>query len=263
MIDHYTTLGVARDASPEDIKRAYRRLASQHHPDKGGDTKKFQEVQTAYDTLSDPAKRAAYDNPARPFEFPDFGGGNPSGVNIHDLFGMFGQGFGTFQHHPRRTHVRMNLVISLRDVAEGGRRTVSVSSSQGQSTIEITIPPGINDNDNVHYDGLAPGGQDLVVCFRIRTDPTWSRNALDLTRTLNISVWDLILGKDVNVQNILGHQLTISIPPRSQPGTLLRVRGQGLRDQRGSVGDMFLRLQATIPQQISAEIIEAIQKNRE
>lgn len=259
-MDYYTTLGVPRDATAEEIKKAYRKLASQHHPDKGGDTKKFQEIQTAYDTLSDPNKRAAYDNPSRPFDFQGFGGG--PGVNIHDIFGMFGQGFGGFQHHPRRSHVRMNLVINLRDVAEGGTRTVSVASTQGQTTIEITIPPGINDNDNVHYEGLAPGGQDLVVCFRIRPDSVWQRDALNLTKSLNISVWNLILGTDVNIENILGHTLTVTIPPRSQPGTVMRIRGQGLRDQRGTVGDMYVKLQATIPQHIDPELLESIQKHR-
>lgn len=259
MNDHYKTLGVSRDASQDEIKRAFRRLASQHHPDKGGDTRKFQEVQAAYDILGDADKRAEYDNPRPQFGFHNFGG---PGVNINDLFGMFGQGFGGFGNHPRRSHVRMNLSVTLRDVAEGGHRTVAVSSSQGQSTIEIAIPLGINDGDNVHYEKLAPGGQDLVICYRVRPDSVWHRDGLNLTRSHWVPVWDLILGADITVETILGHQVTISIPPRTQPGTLMRVRSQGLRDQRGNQGDMMIRVVAAIPQNIAPELLDAIQKHR-
>ena len=150
MPDHYATLGVARTATVDEIKKAFRKLASQHHPDKGGDTKKFQEIQAAYDTLGDSAKRQQYDNPA-----PQFAG-MPGGAqfNMGDIFSqMFGGGMGHgFQgQHPRRNHMRMSLWITLKDVATGGHRQVAVGSTQGQSTIEIDIPLGINDGDMVQY----------------------------------------------------------------------------------------------------------------
>ena len=100
MKNYYQILGVEKSATADDIKRAFRRLASQHHPDKGGDTVKFQEVQEAYGVLGDDAKRAEYDNP-RP-QFSGFPGGG-GGFNMHDMFGqMFGQQFG--QPPQRRNH---------------------------------------------------------------------------------------------------------------------------------------------------------------
>jgi curved DNA-binding protein len=257
MTDHYAALGVQRTATAAEIKQAFRKLASQHHPDKGGDTAKFQSIQAAYAVLGDEQKRAEYDNPQP--QFGGFGGGHPQ---FNDIFAqMFGGG--GFGQQPRRNHVRMTLYISLLDVAQGGRKPVSIGTAQGQSTIEIDLPLGLNDGDNVQYQGLAPGGQDLVVTFRMRPDTTWERDGLNLTREHTVSVWDLILGADVTVQNILGHTLTIRVPDRCQPGTVLRCRGQGIRDRRGVQGDMFVKLRATIPDNLSPELIEAIEKYRQ
>ena len=218
MTDHYAALGVPRTATAAEIKQAFRKLASQHHPDKGGDTAKFQSIQAAYAVLGDEQKRAEYDNPMP--QFGSFGVGHPQ---FNDIFAqMFGGG--GFGQQPRRNHVRMTLYISLLDVAQGGRKPVSIGTAQGQSTIEIDLPLGLNDGDNVQYQGLAPGGQDLVVTFRMRPDATWERDGLNLTREHTVSVWDLILGADVTVQNILGHTLTIRVPNRCQPGTVLRCR---------------------------------------
>lgn len=263
MSDHYATLGVPKTATAAEIKQAFRRLASQHHPDKGGDTARFQAIQAAYATLGDEQKRAEYDNPQ-----PQFGGfgGFSGGPQFNDIFNqMFGGGgFGGFgQQHPRRNHVRMTLYISLQDVAQGGRKAVAVGTSQGQSTVELDVPLGLNDGDNIQYQGLAPGGQDLVVTFRIRPDSTWERDGLNLTREHSVSVWDLILGADAEVQNVLGHTLTIRVPARCQPGTVLRCRSQGLKDRRGVQGDMFVKLRATIPDNLSPELLEAIEKHRQ
>lgn len=256
MTDHYATLGVSRTATAEEIKHAFRKLASQHHPDKGGDTKKFQEIQAAYDVLGDANKRAAYDRP------PQFGSDH-GGININDIFGMFNQGFGGFGQHPRRNHLRMSLWISLQDAAEGGTRSVAVGTAQGTNTVAIEIPQGINDGDNVQYTGIAPGGQDLVVQFRVQADRKWRRDALNLFTDHPVEVWDMILGGDIVVTNIYREQLTVRVPARCQPGTQLRLRGQGMRNRDGQVGDMLVRLQAVIPQNISTEMIEAIQKHRQ
>jgi len=261
MTDHYTALGVPKTASADEIKRAFRKLASQHHPDKGGDTAKFQAIQAAYAVLGDEQKRAEYNNPQPQFSgFPGFGGGNPQ---FNDIFAQMFGGGGAFAGQQRRNHVRMTLYLSLLDIAQGGRKPVSIGTAQGQSTIEIDIPMGLNDGDNVHYQGLAPGGQDLVVTFRMRPDPTWERDGLNLTREHAVSVWDLILGADVSVQNVLGHTLTIRVPDRCQPGTVLRCRGQGIQDRRGTQGDMFVKLRATIPDNLSPELLEAIEKYRQ
>ena len=257
MTDHYAALGVPRTATAAEIKQAFRKLASQHHPDKGGDTAKFQAIQAAYAVLGDEQKRSEYNNPQP--QFGGFGAGHPQ---FNDIFAqMFGGQFG--QQHPRRNHVRMTLYISLLDVAQGGKKAVAVGTSQGQSTVEIEVPLGLNDGDNIQYGGLAPGGQDLVITFRIRPDPAWHRDGLNLTVEHSVSVWDLILGADITVKNILGHSLTVRVPPRCQPSAVLRLRGQGLKDRRGAQGDQFVKLNAQIPATLAPELIEAIEKYRE
>jgi DnaJ-class molecular chaperone len=260
MTDYYAALGVPRTATADEIKRAFRKLASQHHPDKGGDTQKFQAIQEAYATLGDEQKRAEYDNPR-----PQFSGfhGTPGGVNINDIFGqMFGQQFAQQHQHPRRSHVRMTLWITLLDVATGGRRTVSLGTQSGVSAVEIEIPPGINDGDNVQYEGLGPGGADLVVNYRISPDRTWQRDALNLTMEVRLDIWSLILGGELTIDTLTGKTLTVSVPERTQPGTSLRLRGQGLRDRAGQTGDIFVRVQAQIPTNIAPEIIDAIRNHQ-
>ena len=259
MTDYYAALGVPKTATADEIKRAFRRLASQHHPDKGGDTQKFQAIQEAYATLGDEQKRAEYNNPR-----PQFSGfhGHPGGVNINDIFGqMFGQQFA--QQHPRRNHVRITLWISLLDVATGGRRTVSLGTQSGVSAVEIEIPLGINDGDNVQYEGIGPGRSDLVVQFRVSPDRTWLRDGLNLTQEVKIDIWSLILGGDLTVDTLNGKTLSTRVPERTQPGTMLRLKGQGLRDRSGNVGDIFIRVQTFLPDQIAPEILDAIQKHQE
>jgi DnaJ-class molecular chaperone len=261
MTDHYQTLGVARTATQDEIKRAFRKLASQHHPDKGGDTAKFQSIQAAYDTLGDEAKRRAYDNPQP--QFSGFPGG--AQFNMGDIFSqMFGGGgMGGFPgQHPRRNHTRMSLWISLQDVATGGRRQVALGSVAGQSTIEIDIPRGIEDGDMVQYQGIAPGGQDLVIEFRVQPNPAFRRDGLNLSMDHRVSVWDMILGGDTTVTNLENNQLVVSIPPLTDNGTTLRLRGRGLRNQKGHQGDLFVRLHAQLPRSITPELLEAIQKHR-
>jgi len=261
MTDYYAALGVPKTATADDIKKAFRRLASQHHPDKGGDTQKFQAIQQAYATLGDDQKRAEYDNPR-----PQFSGfhGTPGGVNINDIFGqMFGQQFGQQHQHPRRSHVRMTLWISLLDVATGGRRTVSLGTQSGVSAVEIEIPPGINDGDNVQYEGIGPGGSDLVVQFKVTPDRKWQRDGLNLLQEVRIDIWDLILGGDLTIDTLTGKTLSTRVPARTQPGTVLRLKSQGLRDRAGQTGDIMIRVQAQIPENIPPEIIDAIQKHQE
>lgn len=260
--DHYRTLGVGKDASQDDIKRAYRKLASQHHPDKGGDTARFQEIQTAYEVLGDAQKRQQYDNPQpQGFHF-NFGQGGP---DINSIFGqMFGHSFGPgFAQRQQPNFVRMSLWITLHDVARGGKRPVAVGTPRGQNTIEVEIPLGIGDGDNVQYQGLAPGGQDLVIQYRVHPDPVWQRDGLNLTTEVSVDIWQMILGGEIKVNTVLGQELMAHLPARTQPRTTLRLRRQGLRDRAGNQGDLMVRVMPRIPDNIRPELIEAIEKYRE
>ena len=171
----------------------------------------------------------------------------------------FGQGFA---QHPRRSHVRMTLWITLLDVATGGRRTVSLGTQAGVSAVEIDIPLGINDGDNVQYEGIGPGGSDLVVNFRVSPDRRWQRDGLNLTMEVRLDIWNLILGGDLTIDTLTGKTLTVTVPERTQPGTSLRLRGQGLSNRSGEIGDVFVRVQASIPNHIAPEIIDAIRNHQ-
>jgi molecular chaperone DnaJ len=257
MTDHYQTLGVQKTATADEIKRAFRKLASQHHPDKGGDTAKFQEIQAAYEVLGESAKRAAYDNPRG----PEFGG--PQSNNAFDfgeIFNMFGA---RFQQTQQRSHARMTLWIGLLDVATPGPRTVSIGTQTGSHAVEINIPNGIEDGDSDQYAGLAPGGQDLVVQFRIHPDRAWTRQGQTLLTDSHTSVWTLVAGGTITILDIRGNKLELTVPQHTQPGTLLRARGRGLSDRNGQLGDMLVRLHARIPPKISPELMAAIQQEVE
>jgi curved DNA-binding protein len=260
-MNYYDVLGVSRTATADEIKRAYRRLASQHHPDKGGDTQKFQEIEAAYRTLSDAKKRSEYDNPNPFFGRDSNGGWQQAGAhfNMDDIFAMFGQGM---QQQGRRNHVRMTIWITLAEAAAGVSKTLNVGTSMGSSTVQISVPKGIDNGDNVQYSGVAPGGLDLVVSFRIHPDPIWRRDGLNLHTDKKISVWDLILGSDLELSTISGSKIVMRVPKNTQPGTTMRVRGHGIANQNGQIGDCFVRLQAEIPNTIAPEIVAAIQQYR-
>lgn len=256
MRDHYQTLGVARDADAEEIKRAFRKLASQHHPDKGGDKSRFQEIQEAYSVLGDAESRRQYDNP--PMSQIHFKSGT---FDFDQIFGMFGQQFRHQSQQP--SAARIQLWISLRDVAMGGLRTIAVSSPAGHQNIEIDIPPGIEDGEAVRYPRVAPGNIDLVVTFRVRPESGWQRQDTSLIHDVNVDIWNLMLGKDIEVLTLNNRWVSVSVPAMTQPGTMLRIRGHGLPDRKSRhVGDLFLKLQARLPGKISDHLLAEIAKER-
>ena len=256
----YETLGVQRNATPDEIKRAYRKMASQHHPDKGGDKTKFQEIQKAYEILGDEQQRAQYDNPmSRQRGFNSNAHGNQ--FDFESIFDIFGARF----HHPGRQQQKqramMSLWITLHDAAIGGQRTVSIGTHQGTQAVEIDIPSGINDGESIQYPGIGPGGIDLIITFRIHTDPKWIRQGLNLHTEHTVSVWDLILGADTPIRDIAGNTIMITIPARTQPGTTMRLRGRGISPKNGQPGDLMVSIQARIPDNIPADLLAQIRQN--
>lgn len=261
MKDYYQILGVERGANDEEIKRAYRRLASQHHPDKGGDKAQFQEVQEAYATLSDPQRRSQYDNPMRGAHFGM--GGMPGGFNIDEIFNMFGVNM-----RQQRSSPRISLWIGLEDVARGGPKMISLQVGDRVSNVQIDVPPGINDGDTIRYPKLSPDGQDLIITYRIKPHPVWQREGRNITMEQQVDLWDLILGCEITVTDLTNSTLVINVPAGTQPGSLLRARGRGLPPSSipghsgGPLGDLFVRVQTRIPDRISEDLMAAIRSER-
>lgn len=261
MNDYYKTLGVARNADADTIKKAYRKLASLYHPDKeGGSKTKFQEVEEAYRTLSDPNKRQQYDNPS-PFGpgFSQFHQHNNQ-FDLDSIFSMFGARFQNPGFHARQ-RAQMQLWITLKDVAEGGPRTISVGTQHGTQAVNIDIPQGIEDGDSVQYPGIGPGGIDLIITFRIHPNPKFTRMGQNLLVEQLVNIWDLILGCELDITDILNNTLRLTIEPGTQPGSVLRLRERGLTGRGMPVGDLLIKIQAEIPKIIHPDVLEAIEKN--
>lgn len=263
MKDLYSILGVAKTASPEEIKRAYRKLASKHHPDRGGDTAQFQEIQSAYETLSDPQRRQQYDNPS-PFGSSFNQGGfrshfNDAQFDLNSIFDMFGARF----HQPRPQVARVSLWLTLEEVYIGGKKTIGIGTPQGQHAVEIEIPKGVENGMGVQYSGIAPGGLDLVIQYRIHPHSVWEREKNNLYTEKKLTIWELILGKEIQVQAISGQTINLKIPPKTQPGTIMRLRGLGLSSLNGQQGDALIKVEATIPSDIPEYLMDAIRKSQE
>lgn len=261
MIDYYKILGVNKNSTEQEIKQAYRKLAAQHHPDRGGDTKKFQEIQEAYSVLSDASKKAAYDNPAHPG--PNFGfsfNHGPFEFNAGDPFGdIFSQVFGgRYRQDPRPQPTRVSLWITLKDIYEGGKRIIGI----GNSNVEINLPVGVSDGENVRYPKLGPGGTDLVIQFRLKPDTLWQKQEFNLIKEESVPVWDLILGAEIKIQNINGEELAVALPANTQFDTVLRLKGRGFPSKTGVRGDMLVKLKPVLPEKIAPELIDAIRQYR-
>jgi DnaJ-class molecular chaperone len=257
MQNPYHTLGVDRNASADEIKRAYRRLASQHHPDKGGDKARFQEIQGAYDILTDSQKRSHIDNPSN----HGFGFQSSGPFDFQTIFDIFGTRFQQ-PHQQRVQQARMSLWITLADLYQGQKKTISIGTMAGTTTAEIDLPPGIDDGDTVQYSGLGPGGMDLLVTFRVHPDPRFQRQGANLITEQLVSIWDLILGADVIVRDLQGTNLALTLPASTQPGTVFRLKDRGLTQKNGNRGDLLIRMQGRIPNEISQDLLDQIRQNR-
>jgi curved DNA-binding protein len=264
-MDHYNTLGVPRDADHDTIKKAYRKLAMTHHPDKGGDINKFQEISTAYETLSDVDKRSAYDNPQpQPQGFPGGFNFNAQGFDINDLFSqVFGhQRFHNQQTAQQRQVFRTQVSVSLADAYHGTNQMMHLNTHTGPKVINFAVPKGIDSGDQVRYDNLIDDAS-LIIQFIVQQELKFDRNGNDLYSNIPISVLDLITGTKIQFTTLVGKKLEVSIKPNTQPSDQIRIQGQGmpLKDS-GFYGDQILLLKPFVPANISQDVIDSIIRNQ-
>jgi DnaJ-class molecular chaperone len=269
-MDYYSTLGIAKTATPEEIKKAYRKLASQHHPDKGGETAKFQELQTAYETLSDPQKRQQYDNPPP----PGMGGMNrgphgfafsTNGVDVSDIFAqVFGQNspFGPGQRGNQKQVFRTRVNVSLLDAFNGSQQMLKVQTNTGTNIITLDIPKGVHTGNQIRYENIIENGI-LMVEFVVMPDLKFDRQDHNLVCTHTISVLDLIVGTSFDFTTISGKKLQVTVKPKTQPFHQLKLAGQGMPILNSNqYGDQIILLNAIIPDIIDKSIIDSIEHLR-
>jgi len=283
--DYYDILGVSRQATQEEIKRSYRKLARKYHPDVCKETdaeNKFQELGEAYEVLQDPEKRAAYDKfgsnwkNGQDFEPPpdwnngfEFRGSGYTGQNQQsghsDFFeNLFGRskysnpGQSTFQQKGEDQHAR--IVINLKDAYNGSKQTLTLTKptidEQGRvtstpQTLHVTIPKGIIQGQKIRLEGQglpgmggAPNG-DLFLEISFADDPVFHAEKRDVYLTLPVAPWEAALGATVTVPT-LGGNVQLVIPPGSQNGGKLRLKGKGL-STAGVSGDMYVVLRIVLP----------------
>ena len=270
-MEYYNTLGVDKNASQDDIKKAYRRLAAQHHPDRGGNTATFQKIQEAYDTLSDPAKRKQYDNP-NPFQngqgpqgfgFQGFPGGfhfHTEGFDINDIFNQMFRGQSPFGN--RQQVYRTQMQITLEDAFNGLSQILKIQTNAGVKVINVDIPKGINNGDQLRYDNVIEGGV-LIIEFAIQPHLRFDRKGNDLYSNHQISVLDLIAGNKFNFITISGKSFEVEIKPKTQPYAQLKIPNQGMPIANTSnYGDQIILIKPFIPDNIDNTITESILRAR-
>ncbi len=308
--DYYKILGVDEGASEQDIKKSFRKLAKEYHPDRNqGDAKKekrFKEISEAYETLSDKKKRSEYDNLRRYGAFDNgqqaggqhgggpfpggggFGGGfsgNVGGMgDLGDIFGSmfggagqtgfrrggatgganpFGGGFGAGpQKGPDVTAV---LHVEFEEAINGASKQVVITDGAGgRKTIKVKIPKGIDDGEKIRLRGLgaqgAAGGPagDLIVTVNVNAHQKFSRDGSNIISKVTVPFKLAALGGKATVDT-LTKKIRVTIPPGTQPGARLRLKGQGLA-LGGKKGDLIVEVQVEVPTSLSDEQKAALEK---
>jgi DnaJ-class molecular chaperone len=268
---YYELLGVTEKATAEEIKRAYRKMASQHHPDKGGDKNKFQEIEQAYRTLSDNNQRQQYDmqrsgNGANQWHFSSAGMNHPDIDAIFKQFG-FGDPFGGFRQQQRRNRdLRIEIPVPLVATLEPQTKTISVATSNGErSTVEVNIPRGVTNGTTIKYTGLGdnlfntiPRG-DLYVQFNVHPAENFIVNNVDLYTPVSVNCLLAITGGQVRVSGLDGREFELTVPAGTQPNTRFRIHNQGLYQMNSEArGHLYAELLITVPQDLSEPQLEII-----
>ncbi|HUO88959.1 MAG TPA: DnaJ C-terminal domain-containing protein [Rhizomicrobium sp.] len=301
MRDPYEVLGVSKNASEAEIKKAFRALAKKHHPDKhAGDAsaqKKFQEISGAYDIVGDKDKRAKFDageidaagNP-RGFDPRQgggpFGGGSgggrqggpgdfhftwtnadsdqAEGFRAEDLFAdLFGGGRGRrgARQPARGEDFTVATTISFDEAAKGGTRRVMVPNGE---QIDVKIPVGVKDGQQVRVKGRGGAGRnggppgDILIDIKVAPHPSMTREGNDIRMELPVTLKEAVLGGKVPVQTLTG-TVSVSVPPNSNTGTTLRLKGKGIAPAGGAAGDLYVKLVVTLPDKPDAELTKFAQ----
>ena len=288
--DYYEILGVEKNASQDQIRRAYRKLARKHHPDinKLPDAEeKFKEVNEAYEVLGDPDKREKYDQlgstwqagyetgPPPGWEGVRFSYGSEDAGQFSDFFQtLFGGGWsaqqdaelrgGATRRRRGRDH-ESEIEVTLRDAYHGARKTVELERIEiggdgrpvrVRKSYEVKIPPGITDGSLIRLSGQGSGGSggapagDLYLRVRIRPDSGFAVHDHDLMSTVDISPWEAALGAKITVPTVDG-KVSMTIPPGTQNGQTFRLRGKGMPVGGASHGDLLVTTRIVVPTKLT------------
>ena len=257
-MDYYETLGVAKDATQDDIKKAYRKLAQKYHPDRNqesGAEDKFKEIQKAYKTLKDPQTRAAYDNPQ-----PQFGG--PGGYSFRTGDGVHvnvsGNGFegmgideildalhgGPFGRRRQPQRPMAKVTIGLDEAYTGTTRTLNGK--------EFSIPRGVRTGNKLAVD-------DMIIVVQVANHPKFKRANDDLIVGVNITAIEAMAGVECTVTGLDNKTIKFQIPPGTQYGQVIRLRGKGMPNPEiNYTGDLLVQVGVQIPGNLTDEEREAI-----
>jgi len=281
--DFYKILGVGKSASADEIKKKYRSLARELHPDKTkGDTameEKFKAVSEAYDILSDGKKRAEYDQARDMFErggmrapqggqnfqggdFSDiFGGGNPQDI-FANLFGGGGR------RGPRKGQdLQTEATITFKEAAFGTTLELRLSADGGPSqNISARVPAGVNDGAKIRVKGKGSKGEagpgDLFILLHVKPHAIFSRKGENIALTVPVTFTEATLGGDIKVPTLAGDEVTLRIAPGTSNGRVLRVKGRGIT-KGTTVGDLLVTIEVQVPQRVEGEALEALKKYAE
>lgn len=247
-MDHFETLGVDRNATPEEIKAAYRKLAKEHHPDLNGGSEeseaKFKQINEAYEALKDGKSNQQQNNPHEDF--------------FHA--GGFHFGFGGFNS---RTVYNISCVITLENAFNGC--SLMVNSPQTGKSMLVTVPAGVEDGQRLHVEGMSEGEDQLYLIVRIARHGRFGRMGSNLIAQAQLELWDLMLGTEIHVTNIDGSHEKIVVPQNSRPDQPIRVPGKGMpRQDGGERGDLLIHLQPRwYDNDLTEEQLELLRKIKE
>ena len=278
--DFYAILGVDKKASADEIKKKYRSLARELHPDKtkGDDEleEKFKAVSEAYDILSDSKKRAEYDEARSLFERGGFRGpmgGNSGGGDFSDLFGggspndIFANlfGGGGIRRGPRKGQdLQTEATITFKEAIIGTTLGLKLPGDDAKTqTITARVPAGVNDGAKIRVKGKGAPGEagpgDLFILLHVKPHPIFSRKSEHILLTLPVTFVEATLGADIKVPTLDGEEVTVRLAPGTPNGRTLRVKGRGIK--KGSVtGDLLATIEVQVPQKIEGEASEALKK---